>query len=356
MADVESSLGTLSLDLETSDESEKMYRKALQLCRAALGHEHPTIATYLYNLGAALEWQGKLEEAESTLREAVAMQRKLLGKTHPRLPNSISRLAAVLWARGKLHEAEDLYLEVLAQRKDILGTDDPSPAVTCHKLAVLLRAEGKPTQADSVADETREIQSKLTDRERTDLASALGDEAHHLWLARRLEDAQSLAQCGIDSLNEIPPGADRDEAMMHCLDMFQRALASGGRSAEAERACLHAIQLLSQLPANQIHQRKLRWLLGSLGDILRDQGKLAEAAQAYRQGLALNLPSDWIRDWLERDLAEALKREGKLGELETLYRESIESRRNAHDPRALANALEALAGFLRESGRTAEAR
>ncbi len=79
----------------------------------------------------------------------------------------------------------------------------------------------------------------------------------------------------------------------HCLTLVRlaRCLQFGGRAAAAEQQQREALTLIealiSQQPEDQTYLRNRGVVLGDLADVLRDQGKYAQARGAYEEALKI---------------------------------------------------------------------
>ncbi len=110
----------------------------------------------------------------------------------------------------------------------------------------------------------------------------------------------------------------------HCttLHRLARCLQAGMQPAAAEgrlREALNVIDALTrQQPDNQIRIRQRGVLLADLGDVLRDQGKYAQAREAYEDALKIAEQQD--------DLRQQAVVLGQLGTLALLQRDYTEAR------------------------------
>src|SRR5205085_2393141 len=64
-------------------EAELVQCRALAICEASLGPEHPDVAASLNNLADVLQAQGRDGEAEPLYRRALAIREATLGPEHP---------------------------------------------------------------------------------------------------------------------------------------------------------------------------------------------------------------------------------------------------------------------------------
>jgi tetratricopeptide (TPR) repeat protein len=59
------------------------FERALAIAEAALGLDHPNVATCVNNLGSVLRAMGELEGARAHFERALATFHKFLGEDHP---------------------------------------------------------------------------------------------------------------------------------------------------------------------------------------------------------------------------------------------------------------------------------
>jgi protein O-mannosyl-transferase len=198
------------------------------------------------NLGVALEAEGRLDEAESALRRALVLQ--------PAYDRAFSNLALVLRRQGRLGEAEQ------AGRRAV--ELEPANADAHFNLAVVLQSAGRPADA---ADQFRlGLEVLENPRARLGLAQALSEAGDHR--GALLEYRTYLAAVPRDA-------ADTRGSMAWELYRLGRLEAA---EAEARAACAGA----SASPISHYN----------LGVILLASGREAEALDAYRRGLELDLP------------------------------------------------------------------
>ncbi|EFY88023.1 kinesin light chain 1 [Metarhizium acridum CQMa 102] len=122
--------------------AEQMYRKALELQKAALGKDHPDTLTSMNNLANVLNSLGKYKMAEKMHRQILKLRKAVLGKDYPDTLISINNLANVLDSRGKYEEAEQIYRQTLELQKAVLGKDHPDTLTRMNNLAIVLRRLG----------------------------------------------------------------------------------------------------------------------------------------------------------------------------------------------------------------------
>jgi tetratricopeptide (TPR) repeat protein len=94
--------------------AEPLHRQALAIAEAALGKEHPAVATCLNNLAQLLQDTNRLSEAEAIFRRALAIDEAAFGKDHPIFASALNNLAWLLQDTNRLAEAEPLMRRVVA--------------------------------------------------------------------------------------------------------------------------------------------------------------------------------------------------------------------------------------------------
>jgi hypothetical protein len=77
-------------------EAEPLMRRALAILEAALGSEHPEVATRLNNLAGLLKATNRFAEAEPLMRRALAILEASLGDDHPSTTVVRANLARML--------------------------------------------------------------------------------------------------------------------------------------------------------------------------------------------------------------------------------------------------------------------
>ena len=138
-------------------EAERLNRRALAIWEAALGPDHPHVATALNNLAFLLQATNRLVEAEPLYRRALAIDERSYGPDHPDVACDLNNLAELFQATNRLVEAEPLYRRALAIfLKFTVTTGHPHPRcqVAINNYAGLLAAMGRsPEQVQARLDD-----------------------------------------------------------------------------------------------------------------------------------------------------------------------------------------------------------
>ena len=104
-ARVRNNLAVLLKFLGRFDEAAALYERSLADVEAALGPEHPEVATVLHNIGGLAHAAGRPRAGEAAARRAVEIREAALGSDHPDTAADRAALAAILDATGRHQEA-----------------------------------------------------------------------------------------------------------------------------------------------------------------------------------------------------------------------------------------------------------
>jgi serine/threonine protein kinase len=350
----------------TLDESERLYRQALVIRKKAWGTEHLDIAKSLHGLGLVLQKQGKFEESAQVLEEAVAMRRKLLGE-HPGVAATLHILGTTLENQGKYQEAEAARREAVALRTKLLSEDHPTVMESILSLERSLLEQDKQSEADEWHDMAVTIKDKaVSAAPASRSASSLRKLAGALRSQGRFEQAKSvyleaaetgdadgldraawfLATCADPAIRDGHKAVEfsekavaaTDRKSASTLDTLAAAYSVNGRFAEASSVQREAISLLPTELDKAEYTGRLKLFESNLpfleywrmGNLLRKEGKFAEAEAMYRQELAMRRimfgkDDPQVAIFLH-DVADALYRQNKPAEAVPFIQECLEIR------------------------------
>jgi Tfp pilus assembly protein PilF len=123
-------------------EAKRMYERAIEISKAALGSDHPDVAIWLNNLGGVLQAQGDLAGAKALFERAMAISEAALGPDHRVVATRLNNLGGVLREQGDLDGAKVLYERAIAIGEATLGSDHPDVATWLNNLGLVLQAQG----------------------------------------------------------------------------------------------------------------------------------------------------------------------------------------------------------------------
>ncbi len=149
-------LGTLAASLSSArqyDESEEVFRLAIDRLGVALGEDHLFRLTTLNNLGLLLRETGRREAAEVTLREIVEISERRTGSEHPSLGTYLQNHGVVLTDLGRLDEARRVHERAAEVFRSHLSETHTTRALPTLSLASIHLRQQRPREAEAMARE-----------------------------------------------------------------------------------------------------------------------------------------------------------------------------------------------------------
>ncbi|HEX6810867.1 MAG TPA: serine/threonine-protein kinase [Planctomycetota bacterium] len=315
-------LGAATKNVGDLMEAERLQRRALAIVSARLGEEHVQVATTLDGLSLVLLEQGRHVEAEELARRAHELDCKLLGEDHPSFGSSLNRLASTLTFQGRLVEAETMFRRALETWLRLLGDDHPDVAIALANVGFVLMEQGNAREAERYYRDALALLRRLLGDEHPYVAGALGNLASSLTDQWRLEEAEKLWQEALAMRRNLL--GDRHPSVGTCSIQLGAVLNRQSRFEDAERLTREAIGLFQELDLPVL----LAGAWTSLGGVLNEAGKPAEAEAALRQSLSLRSETggegDPLRATTLIGLGKSLAEQGQLAEAEQLHERSLE--------------------------------
>ena len=179
-------------------EAEPLMRHALEIDKAALGEQHPTVAIGLNNLAALLLETNRLGEAEPLMRRALEIDKAALGEQHPTVAIRLNNLAILLQRTNRLGEAEPLMRRALEIDKAALGEQHPTVATDLNNLAILLQRTNRPGEAEPLMRQALEIDVAAFGEQHPTVATRLNNLAMLLRATHRNEEAEPLMRRALE--------------------------------------------------------------------------------------------------------------------------------------------------------------
>jgi tetratricopeptide (TPR) repeat protein len=118
------------------------HEQALRLIEAALGPDHPRIATYVNNLGALLKESGNLTGARVNFERALKMDEVAYGSDHPKVAIRVNNLGLVLKDLSDLAGARANLERALKIDEEVYGPNHPNMALRLSNLGTVLQDLG----------------------------------------------------------------------------------------------------------------------------------------------------------------------------------------------------------------------
>ncbi len=133
--------------------AKKAYEQAQTVWEAALGGEHPNVATALTNLGQILRVLGDVSGARASCERALAIDEVNFGKIHPKIAIRVNEIGGVLEDLGDLMGARSAYERALAISKATLGPNHPHVATYVNNLGGVERGLGNLRRAQAAFEQ-----------------------------------------------------------------------------------------------------------------------------------------------------------------------------------------------------------
>jgi tetratricopeptide (TPR) repeat protein len=149
-------LGVQQIQRRDYAAAERVLRRALALEEAAVGPDHPDLASTLHNLAYACRRQALYDEADVLYRRATKILEKAQGPMSGNLASVLEGHAASNEESGKCDEAEALYRRALLIRE---GAPAPDRALASllNNLALFLWKTGKPEEGERLSLRSIEV-------------------------------------------------------------------------------------------------------------------------------------------------------------------------------------------------------
>jgi CHAT domain-containing protein/tetratricopeptide (TPR) repeat protein len=172
------------LDLDNHQESETLYKEALQLAREGPQGSVNNLVISFDNLARHYLRTGNYKEGGSLCRETVDIARKKLGPKNVHLARSLVTLALFYLTLGNDRKASALLKQNLVIVQHATGRGSPDTAQACNDLAHALTWLGEHTEAEILFKRALKIYES-TDRDES-LAYA-GSMSNLAWLYQRVK-------------------------------------------------------------------------------------------------------------------------------------------------------------------------
>jgi tetratricopeptide (TPR) repeat protein len=135
-------LGNVLQDLGDYAGARALFERALRIGEAALGVEHPRVATYANNLGLVLQDLGDFAGARVLFERALRIDEAAYGPDHRDVARDANNLGSLLQDIGDYAGARVLYGRALRIGETALGAEHPTVATCANNLGFVLKESG----------------------------------------------------------------------------------------------------------------------------------------------------------------------------------------------------------------------
>jgi serine/threonine protein kinase len=271
------------------------FRDVLRIREKRVGPEDPSILGARSDMAVALVRSGQTTEATAQNRELLKAQEKVLGPANSETLNTCMNLGSCLAELGEYQEGEAMLRRAATGFAKTAGPDNHSTLYCRYTLAMTLAAEGRLDEAEQEARDIVKLNDKATgvDREgwtRAMLADVLDKQGRHAEAEPQIRQAVNINQKGL--------GPDSDETR-NSRGHLAKNLWFQGKHAEAETLLRDLITSHEKMLGTKVYRvennvssrlfeeptpLQTRTLLANT---LRDQKKLAEAEDQYKEIIQL---------------------------------------------------------------------
>ena len=168
---------------------EQLLRRALEIRRAALGPDHPDVASSLASLGSYHYHRGENERAEGFFRQALDVFRGPQGRRNPIAIATLNEYASVMIAVNRHAEAEALEREAIELAQQILGAESMMVADLLNSLATIQAYLGRHVEAERSFRRAYETHVALVGEEHWRTRNVARNVGRALALQRRYAEA-----------------------------------------------------------------------------------------------------------------------------------------------------------------------
>jgi tetratricopeptide (TPR) repeat protein len=238
-AQLSSALANVEHAAGSFDAARQLHEQALALQQAALGEEHPSVATSLYNLANTDYATGRFGVAEQRYEQAIAISEAALGPEHPDVANILNNLAAARHATGAYEDVAALHTRALAIREKALGPRHPDVAVSLSNLAAVRTATGNHEEAAALLERANSIREQALGPEHPDLAQSLANLGIVYESTGDLAQAKTLHERAL-AIHSKVLGPEHPHVALDLNNLASVAHGTGDL-AEAERLYIQAI-------------------------------------------------------------------------------------------------------------------
>ncbi|HEX5133243.1 MAG TPA: tetratricopeptide repeat protein [Candidatus Krumholzibacteria bacterium] len=329
--------GVVANAMRRFEESERYYRKTLDIEMVRHGPDHEATASCYANVAVALNGQGRLVEAEANHRRAIGIW-EARGLRHPDLAETYNNLAMLVGSQGRAREMAELNGKALDIYRELdLGG---------IRYANILNTQGNVlVDAGQYAEAETVLRESLALNVASAGESSMQSAANHLTLSRALVGLRRYTEAGMHARQGFETfraalGDDHQfvaAAMAYVGDAEWRAgnVEKGQRLLESALAAQRA-----QLPASAWRASQTLYWLGQL-NVSRDQPDAADSM--LREAIAFRLDrhpeTSWAIAEVQIALGESLVRRGRYDEAREVLDTAVANLTEVsgkNDPRAQA--------------------
>lgn len=272
-----------------------LLRRALELSRGVLGHEHTDLTHTMSSLAMSLSNLGEIGEAETLLRDALNIQlRASRGLTTSRAGLLMNELSVVLLSSGKVTEALSALQESIANATMVLPAGHPDFATMNANLGGLLFQLGEHEHALDTQLEGLRLRIAVAGDGSPYVPMHRRSLAETLLALGRIDEAQEQVDLALAALPTHSAPRSLIRGQLHTVQAQIRL-----QRGEASAAVVDALEALDQLSSGRSSSRHMQsarntlidalLLVGNADEALRIAMNMIDAASQTRPPVAATL-------------------------------------------------------------------
>jgi eukaryotic-like serine/threonine-protein kinase len=330
---IESTIGTTYWHLGIYPEAKQHLARALDLDRAALGHDNPVTLTVGTTLGETYRSAGNYAQSEALLRDTYETSLRSRGADDPQTLNAARALAGVYVVESKYAEAEPMLSDLLERCRRVLGADSENTLDTTDVLARVYFMRSKFPAAERLLQDMITIQKRVFGPEHPFTVRTMNNLAVLYQREHRNQDAEKLYATVIDIQRRVS-GPDHPETL-NALNNLGVLYSVQGKYSEAAPIYEKVLeQWRKQLGPE--HPRTLA-VMSNIAVLKLGQRDFAGAETLGHRVLEIRTRvlgaehSDTLQS--QNILASIFEEEGKYAEADPLFTRVIEVRQHVLGPK-----------------------
>lgn len=226
-------LGNVYKDQGKLADAEKMYHRALGGYEMAWGPNHTSTLDTVNNLGNLYADQGKIADAEKMYQRALEGHEKAWGPNHTSTLDTVNNLGLLYADQGKLADAEKMYQRALEGYEKAWGPNHPSALGTVNNLGLLYAQQGKLADAEKMYQRAREGYEKAWGPDHILIFNTVKNLGNLYSTQGRLADAEKIYQQALEGY-EKARGPDHI-LILDTVHNLGNLYLNQGRLADAEK-------------------------------------------------------------------------------------------------------------------------
>ena len=276
-----SQLAALLKDRGDLHEAHHQYMIAVKGYELTLGEMSRQALTCKFSMGTVLKRLGRLRLAEPVFRSCAVGFRSILGGQHAQTIAALSLLASTLHQLGRFAEAEPHLRRILTGREMVLGKSHVATLTVCNNLASLLEDREKFEEAEKLRRRVLDGITASRDDFDREVMMARSNFAICLVKQQKWRIAEEPSKTAYEHL-KAQFGVS-DPATMNSSANYVIVLRKLKKYETAEQLTREVLKIETEQKG--LSHTDTLYMMNTLGDLMRDQRRTADAVGLYRRAM-----------------------------------------------------------------------